>query len=409
MISEERGYMTISGKSLQECKEKLYERYGRDYKILDQRDDFESYGLFNLRKRPIKVVNYVVTHRKSYNTDNYFINNTNEEDELEQNRQAILQANNTTLLTSQLKEVNKTLEDFKAEVANQLKSYSHSMSEQHETITKIQEILQQNEFSFSYIKMIEDKIRTTFSLEELNDFKLVERYVIDWIAESIEIKQQKYFRPPHVFIIVGPTGVGKTTTIEKLASNTIIDAKRNDKPRPSLCIITIDIMKAGALEQLKRVGEILGEEIKKAECAEDVKQLYEENKDHVDFMFIDTSGYSPNDSQHIADMKRILDVKMNADVYLSVSATTKTSDLINIFRNYEPFAYESVILTKADETNQFGNIISVLWEKHKSISYITDGQGIPRDIHKADVIDIIKRLNGFDVDRIHLEDKFGEK
>ena len=168
-------------------------------------------------------------------------------------------------------------------------------------------------------------------------------------------------------------------------------------------------MKAGALEQLKRVGEILGEEIKKAECAEDVKQLYEENKDHVDFMFIDTSGYSPNDSQHIADMKRILDVKMNADVYLSVSATTKTSDLINIFRNYEPFAYESVILTKADETNQFGNIISVLWEKHKSISYITDGQGIPRDIHKADVIDIIKRLNGFDVDRIHLEDKFGEK
>lgn len=257
--------------------------------------------------------------------------------------------------------------------------------------------------------MIEDKIRTTFSLEELNDFKLVERYVIDWIAESIEIKQQKYFRPPHVFIIVGPTGVGKTTTIEKLASNTIIDAKRNDKPRPSLCIITIDIMKAGALEQLKRVGEILGEEIKKAECAEDVKQLYEENKDHVDFMFIDTSGYSPNDSQHIADMKRILDVKMNADVYLSVSATTKTSDLINIFRNYEPFAYESVILTKADETNQFGNIISVLWEKHKSISYITDGQGIPRDIHKADVIDIIKRLNGFDVDRIHLEDKFGEK
>jgi flagellar biosynthesis protein FlhF len=409
MISEERGYMTISGKSLQECKEKLYERYGRDYKILDQRDDFESYGLFNLRKRPIKVVNYVVTHRKSYNTDNYFINNANEEDELEQNRQAILQANNTTLLTSQLKEVNKTLEDFKAEVANQLKSYSHSMSEQHETITKIQEILQQNEFSFSYIKMIEDKIRTTFSLEELNDFKLVERYVIDWIAESIEIKQQKYFRPPHVFIIVGPTGVGKTTTIEKLASNTIIDAKRNDKPRPSLCIITIDIMKAGALEQLKRVGEILGEEIKKAECAEDVKQLYEENKDHVDFMFIDTSGYSPNDSQHIADMKRILDVKMNADVYLSVSATTKTSDLINIFRNYEPFAYESVILTKADETNQFGNIISVLWEKHKSISYITDGQGIPRDIHKADVIDIIKRLNGFDVDRIHLEDKFGEK
>ena len=155
MISEERGYMTISGKSLQECKEKLYERYGRDYKILDQRDDFESYGLFNLRKRPIKVVNYVVTHRKSYNTDNYFINNANEEDELEQNRQAILQANNTTLLTSQLKEVNKTLEDFKAEVANQLKSYSHSMSEQHETITKIQSFLYKKKKIHFAVKFLE--------------------------------------------------------------------------------------------------------------------------------------------------------------------------------------------------------------------------------------------------------------
>ena len=122
--------------------------------------------------------------------------------------------------------------------------------------------------------MIEEKIRTTFSLEELNDFKLVERYVVDWIAESIEIKQQKFFRPPHVYIIVGPTGVGKTTTIEKIASNTIMDAKKNNEPRPSLCIITIDIMKAGALEQLKRVGEILGEEVKKAESAADVQQLY---------------------------------------------------------------------------------------------------------------------------------------
>ena len=399
---------TVKGISIEECKEKLWKEYRHDYKIIDQRDDFENYGPFRLFKRPIKVVRYV-PYRKSYNPDNYFIHNRTEEEELEQNRQAILQANNITLLTSQIKEMNKSMEDLKNQVANQQKSYSHSMFDQHETITKIQEILQQNEFSFSYIKMIEEKIRTTFSLEELNDFKLVERYVVDWIAESIEIKQQKFFRPPHVYIIVGPTGVGKTTTIEKIASNTIMDAKKNNEPRPSLCIITIDIMKAGALEQLKRVGEILGEEVKKAESAADVQQLYEENKNHVDYIFIDTSGYSPNDSQHIADMKRILDVKMNADVYLSVSATTKTSDLINIFRNYEPFAYDSVIITKADETNQFGNVISVLWEKHKSISYITDGQGIPRDIHKADVIDIIKRLDGFEVDRIHLEDKFGEK
>ena len=100
---------------------------------------------------------------------------------------------------------------------------------------------------------------------------------------------------------------------------------------------------------------------------------------------------------------------MNPTIYLSVCASTKASDLHNIFRNYEPFDYSSVIVTKCDETKQFGNIISVLWERHKSISYITDGQRVPRNIKKADVIDILKNLSGFDIDRIHIEDYFGEK
>ena len=148
---------TVTGISYEECKEKLWKEYRHDYKIIDQKDDFENYGPFHLFRRPIKVVRYV-PYRKSYNPDNYFIHNRTEEDELEQNRQAILQANNTTLLTSQIKEMNKTMEEFKKQVTNELKSYSHSMSDQHETITKIQEILQQNEFSFSYIKIKKEVI-----------------------------------------------------------------------------------------------------------------------------------------------------------------------------------------------------------------------------------------------------------
>lgn len=407
MINEERTF-TIKGDSLQECKEKLHREYGPNYKIIAADNDFEKCGFLKLKTKPIKVITYTVNHQSSYNPDNYFINNRSEEEELEKNRQEILKNSANTVAIAQMKEVNKSLEEFKQEMSRQIQSISLN-NEIPETIKKIEELLEMNEFSLSYIRMIENKIRSTFSLDQLDDYRLVERYVLDWIGESISIAPKKVFRPPHVIIIVGPTGVGKTTTIEKLASNTIIDAKNNHKNRPDLCIVTIDIMKAGALEQLQRVGEILGEEIKKAECAADVQQLYEENKDHVDYIFIDTSGYSPNDSQHIGDMKRILDVQMNPDIYLSVSASTKTSDLINIFRNYEPFAYESVIVTKADETKQFGNIISVLWEKHKSISYITDGQGIPRDIRPATVIDILRRLNGFNYDKIHIEDKFGEQ
>ena len=77
-------------------------------------------------------------------------------------------------------------------------------------------------------------------------------------------------------------------------------------------------------------------------------------------------------------------------------------------QNYEPFGYKSVIVTKCDESEQFGNVISVMYEKHKSISYITHGQVASRDITKANVVDFLIRLDNFKVDRIHIEDKFGE-
>ena len=71
--------------------------------------------------------------------------------------------------------------------------------------------------------------------------------------------------------------------------------------------------------------------------------------------------------------------------------------------------YDSVIVTKCDESKQFGNIISILWERRKTISYVTDGQIISRNLRKANVIDFLKNLSGFNIDRVHIENKFGEQ
>ena len=100
---------------------------------------------------------------------------------------------------------------------------------------------------------------------------------------------------------------------------------------------------------------------------------------------------------------------MNPDVYLAVCASTKARDIENIMRNYEPFGYKSVIITKCDESEQYGNIISVLFDSHKSVSYITNGQQIAQGkcIKRAEVVDFLVRLEDFQVDRIHIEDKFG--
>lgn len=398
----------IEGATLNECKEKLFKMYGTNYRILDKKTDFRS-GFLGFKQKEVQVVTYIVPRKETYTDPFMYKDRKAEEEQLEKNRQAFLHAQKDVVMNQKFSEMTNQIEEMKEMLSNVQSSINTSTSDVPETISRIEEILAENEFTLPYIRMITEKIRNQFSLDQLEDFKLVQRYVVDWIGESIQITEEKHVRPPKVVIIVGPTGVGKTTTIAKLASNAILDAKNNGTTKPELCILTIDTMRVGALEQLAKFGEILGKNVLKAENSSDVAEIYEEYKEHVDFMFIDTSGYSPNDSTHISEMKNILDVKMNPQIYLSVCASTKASDLQNIFRNFEPFAYESVIVTKCDESQQIGNIISVLWDRHKSIAYMTDGQRVPRNIKKANIIDILLKLTGFDIDRIHIEDKFGEK
>ena len=121
-----------------------------------------------------------------------------------------------------------------------------------------------------------------------------------------------------------------------------------------------------------------------------------------------TPSASPNDFANIGKMREILGIPgMNKDVYLAITASVKASDLVAITKVYEQFDYESVIITKWDETSAVGNVLSVLAEKRKPIAYIADGQKVPREIKRASVLECLKYLNGFSVDREHMENLFG--
>ncbi len=413
MAYEDEIEQKISGRTYEECKEKLFNAYGKDFRITNKVVEWRPGGFLPLSKKPVTVVTYVVNHQKSYSPDSgrsFYSDKYSEEEQLAKNRDAILQSQSSVLITKQMSEMNNSLEELKNEMSRQLKNLAVSTQEKHESIQKIDEMLENNEFSLSFIRMIEEKIRNDFSLDQLDNFDLVERRVVDWIGESISVAKETVVRPPHVYIIVGPTGVGKTTTLVKLAAQFVKSyALNHDGNRPSICFITTDTMRVGAMEQLERWGKHMGSRVYKAERAEDLKTLYDENRANMDAIFIDTSGFSPNDATHIAQMKLLLEVPgMNPDIYLAFTAGTKSRDLQNIMQNYEPFGYKSVIVTKCDESEQFGNVISVLYEKHKSISYITHGQVASRDISKANIIDFLIRLEDFKVDRIHIEDKFGE-
>ena len=192
-----------------------------------------------------------------------------------------------------------------------------------------------------------------------------------------------------------------------MAARIVLTADKAGRPRPPVRMVTIDTTRVGAEQQLQSYGEIMDIQVDKAESPEEVGKFFGQYKDSMDTLLVDTSGYSPNDYDSIAKMRKFLDVPgLHPDVYLAVTASTKARDLVNIMQNYEMFNFRSVIITKCDETTHFGNILSVLAEKNKSISYITDGQPVSRFFEKATVVRFLTNLADFNIDRSHIDDIF---
>lgn len=400
-------------KNLDEARKKLHDLYGNDYFIENKRSVPKDI-FFGLRHKDMLEVTYTVKNRSEVPARNSKMPDIVSVpggkagfDDFLRNKDEILKKSGSLVdsaaLNTQIGDLSKQIK----ELTEQVKSGSmRTESTVHQSVEKIQELLSDNEFTFAYIQEICDRLKKTFSWDDLEDFSKVQRAVVDWIGESILIAPKKVHRKPHVVILIGPTGVGKTTTLVKLATLFMREAKKNNRTS-DFCFITTDTMRVGAMEQLSRFGEVIGKTVLKAQTNEDMQKLFEEYKDDSDAIFIDTGGYSPNDAQHLADMKTMLSVHgLNPDIYLTVTASTKAKDLHTIMQNYEPFGYQSVIVTKCDESEQYGNIISIMHEKHKSIAYVTYGQKMTQTISRADRIEFLKRLEGFAIDRIHIEDTF---
>jgi flagellar biosynthesis protein FlhF len=112
----------------------------------------------------------------------------------------------------------------------------------------------------------------------------------------------------------------------------------------------------------------------------------------------------------MAEMRSVLDaVGRGGTTQLVVSATTKFADLLHILRQFEPFGYDSVIVTKLDETSSVGNVISALADARKPVSYLCSGQVVPQDIAPASTLRLLLNLDGFRLDRTMLEQEFGER
>ncbi|HCM27962.1 MAG: flagellar biosynthesis protein FlhF [Treponema sp. GWB1_62_6] len=282
-------------------------------------------------------------------------------------------------------------------------------AEEHPALSRVAELLNLNDFSSFFVQELQDRMKKEFSLEQLDDFDAVQDKVVDWIGESIKVYADDGFQiRPRVMVLVGPTGVGKTTTIAKLAAAYGIGSAGS---RPlSVRMITIDNYRIAARQQIETYGNIMGIPVSCVETFDDLRKTIALYSQDVDLILIDTIGKSPRDYMKLAEMKELLTACGNsADVHLAISATTKSSDMREALQQFEPFNYRSVIVTKLDETIRVGNVVSALAEKGKSVSYITDGQRVPQDISRASTVRFLMNLEGFRVDRRRVDERFPQE
>ena len=151
----------------------------------------------------------------------------------------------------------------------------------------------------------------------------------------------------------------------------------------------------------------MGIPFSKAEKIDDLEKLFAMYRDITDLFFVDTMGISPNDYVILGDLRKRLDVRgIETDVYLTLSATTRVSDMREIIKQFSMFDYRSIIISKFDEAQKVGSIISVLAEKDNAVSYLTIGQTVPKDIKKATVLSFLQRIDGLEINGPRIEKRF---
>ena len=197
-------------------------------------------------------------------------------------------------------------------------------------------------------------------------------------------------KKPRVIFFIGPTGVGKTTTIAKIASKYKLEMGMK------VVFLTADTYRIAATEQLRVYANILDAPMSIIYSPEELNDAVARVSEY-DLIFIDTAGFSHRNEEQCTDMKKMiagLDKAYEKEVHLVVSATTKYKDLLEIMDVYKEIADYKIIFTKLDETIAYGNIFNIKMYSGASLSYMTNGQNVPDDIEEFNTQKIVKQLLG---------------
>ncbi|MFP4661026.1 MAG: flagellar biosynthesis protein FlhF [Halanaerobiales bacterium] len=225
--------------------------------------------------------------------------------------------------------------------------------------------------------------RSHYDQEQL--FQIAEKNMEEFFADPVPINTEEL---PRVVAFIGPTGVGKTTTIAKLAARYTLDESKK------VGLITADTYRIAAVQQLKTYSDIINIPLHVIYNKEELKQALEEKFADFDMIFIDTAGSSWNDKIQLGRLKKLITRDLVDEVHLIISMNTKSSDINGIIDRFSILKPDKIVLSKLDETMTYGDIVNIKYKYDFPYSYITFGQDVPDDIQVADPTLLVNYIMG---------------
>lgn len=251
-----------------------------------------------------------------------------------------------------------------------------------------------------YNTMLENEVDEKYANQIIDDVEKIKKpnLPFDYILANVYQKMVLKFgraegiapaeKGPRVLLFIGPTGVGKTTTIAKIASHYCMEEKKK------VALLTADTYRIAAAEQLRTYANILEVPFRVLYTAEEFNSAIADFSDY-DYIFVDTTGHSHRNEELMDKMKELFEaVKKYGEcqIFLVLSATTKYRDLLKIASNYREITEYQLIFTKLDETATLGNLLNLRLYTDAPIAYVTCGQNVPDDIELFNPQKTVKQL-----------------
>lgn len=295
--------------------------------------------------------------------------------------EATEQADEADEISAELDGKEQEIQDLQnqlAEMKSLLVKMSRGQSQEDEVAT-LQRAMENQGISQHVLDDMISKLNGTEILAPQNSVKAA-KALEKYIRKAIRIANgiTLYSDKPKIVALIGPTGVGKTTTLAKIAAKFVLEQGAK------VALITADTYRISAVEQLKTYSDILGLPLEIVYNSQALQEAIDKHQDKQ-LILLDTAGRSQYNVYQMKELNELLSIDVPIEKHLVMSATTKTSDGLELLENFSLCEPNRVIFTKVDETKTHGLILNILHRRKAALSYLTNGQSVPDDIEPASI------------------------